>query len=292
MKAQCRLSSRGLALTLMCWLILALDAPASAQANSRTTEQLIDDLTQIDGQSIGINSAGVYDGFLAEGTKGHFRGGVLGVGTPAAAPQIIELVRRGPAALPELLRHLNDARPTKLAVGNDAKAKNRQIGVNVFMFMLLSDEYDPRILHDTNAITPTKSKNLHEVPFDGMYKVKIADVCFVIIGQIVNRNLYAVRYQPSAGLVINSPIEAPILANEVKADWGNIDSNALKASLLDDIRISYSPHPQDRTFSIRAHAFGALTRLRFYFPQTYESLAGENLKMRRDFEAHHGDPYN
>ena len=40
----------------------------------------------------------------------------------------------------------------------------------------------------------------------------------------------------SAGLVVNSPIEAPVLIKEVKRDWGDIDANEHMASLLADAR--------------------------------------------------------
>lgn len=290
MKDQCRLSSRAFALTTMCWLILALVAHANAQVNSRTTENLIDDLTQIDGQSIGINSAGIYDGFLAEDARGHFRGGVLGVGTPTAAPQIVELVRRGPVVLPELLRHLDDARPTKLAVGNDARTKTHQVGVNSFMWEMFSDEYDPRTRPEISEGLHRAWPKMLEKPFEGSYQVRVGDVCFVIIGQIVNRNLYAVRYQPTAGLIVNSPIQTPVLADEVRSDWENVGTEAFQSSLISDIGMAHTPHSSDWDYYMRALAFGALTRLRYYFPETYKALSGENLKTRRDYEAHHGDP--
>jgi len=50
----------------------------------------------------------------------------------------------------------------------------------------------------------------HKIALPLIYTVKVGDVCYAIIGQIVNRSLMAVRYQPSAGLVINSPIEMPL----------------------------------------------------------------------------------
>jgi hypothetical protein len=63
-----------------------------------------------------------------------------------------------------------------------------------------------------------------EKSFDGRYTVKVGDVCYVLIGQIVNRQLVAVRYQPTAGLIVNSPIEVPPLAEKVKNDWGALHS--------------------------------------------------------------------
>ena len=110
-----------------------------------SVDQLIDDLTQIDSQSPGVNSAAIYGGFIADDSPGPFRGGVLGIAPPKVPPQMSELVRRGPLALPELIKHLDDRRPTKLEVGNEPSGK--QVGVDAFMFMYFSDEYDPRVPH-------------------------------------------------------------------------------------------------------------------------------------------------
>jgi hypothetical protein len=104
--------------------------------------------------------------------------------------------------------------------------------------------------------------------------VKVGDVCFVLIGQIVNRNLIAIRYQPSGGLVINSPIESPALVEWVKKDWGSLDERSHTASLLADIR-------DGETWSVGS----AMTRLRFYYRDAYASLRGEDLKKREAFEA-------
>jgi len=120
--------------------------------------------------------------------------------------------------------------------------------------------------------------------FEGRYTVKVADVCYVLIGQIVNRQLLAVRYQPSGGLVVNSPIEAPVLAEKVKNDWGNADAEILKQSLLADIHASNHPKQISPAEYTRRFVNPALARLRFYFPDTYHSLEGTDLKKRKEFE--------
>jgi hypothetical protein len=98
-------------------VLSAIPYVVSADYSQSSVTQLIDDLTQIDSQSPGINSATIYEGFIADNTPGSFQGGVLGVAPPKVPPQMSELVRRGPHALPELLKHLDDRRPTKLGVG-------------------------------------------------------------------------------------------------------------------------------------------------------------------------------
>ena len=111
--------------------------------------------------------------------------------------------------------------------------------------------------------------------------MKVGDVCYVLIGQIVNRRLLAVRYQPSAGLVVNSPIESPVLVERVRNDWGQADAEVLKAALLDDIHGTNRPKRVSRAEYIDRFVDPALERLRLYFPDTYKSLGGTDLQKRK-----------
>jgi len=262
--------------------VFGIAAPDGAYTKKSVAE-LIDDLTQIDSQSPGINSAAVYDGFIAYDSPGSFGVGVLGVAPPKVPPQMSELVRRGPVALPELIKHLDDRRTTRVEVGN--KSSGRQVGIDAFMFMYFSDEYDPRAPHWWSDEERKSGPWPMEKSFQGRYTVKVGDVCYVLIGQIVNRRLLAVRYQPSAGLVVNSPIEAPVLVERVRDDWGNADAEALHQSLLADIHATI--HPKGITVAEYTWRFvnPALERLRFYFPDTYKALQGDDLKKRNKFES-------
>jgi hypothetical protein len=226
--------------------------------------QLIDELVNIDEPTAGIHGTLVFRQFLAEDAPPELQGGVFGSAPPKRFPQMAELVRRGVAAMPMLMDYLNDARPTKLSVGD-----------GFFTFRYFAEEYDPRIRAPPQKWTrPTEEQMQAEIKseFDhqlkGTYTVRVGDVCYALIGQIVNRNLAAVRYQPSAILVINSPVEMPSLAAKVRRDWSGVDSDQLKASLLSDARVGTA-----------AAAGPALQRLRFYFPDEYRRQAeGGDLK--------------
>jgi hypothetical protein len=250
--------------------------------SQKSVTELIDELTQIGSQSPGVNSAAVYDGFIADDSPGSFQVGVLGVAPPKVPPQMRELVRRGPVALPELIKHLDDKRPTKLEVGN--KPSGRQVGVDAFMFMVFSDEYDPRVPHWWSDEEWKKGPRPMERSFEGRYTVKVGDVCYVLIGQIVNRRLLAVRYQPSAGLVVNSPVEAPVLVERVRNDWGHADAEVLRTALLDDIHATNQPKGVSRDEYTDRFVNPALARLRRYFPEAYKSLEGTDLQKRKAFE--------
>jgi hypothetical protein len=259
--------------------VFAITGPGSDYSHKSAAE-LIDDLTQIDSQSPGINSAAIYEGFLAENSLGPFKGGVLGIAPPKIPPQMSELVRRGPLALPELIKHLDDTRPTKLEVGN--KPSGRQVGVDTFMFMYFSDEDDPRVPHSFSEEDWKSGPQPMAKAFEGRYTVKVGDVCYVLIGQIVNRRLLAVRCQPSAGLVVNSPIEAPVLVEKVRNDWGNADAEILRRSLLEDVHATNHPRRISRAEYTERFVIPALARLRLFFREAYNSLEStESAKEKR-----------
>lgn len=265
------------------FVLSACVVPAVGGDYSKSSvDELIDGLTQIDSQSLGINSAAIYEGFIADNSPGQFGGGVLGVAPPKVQPLVSELVRRGPLALPELIKHLDDRRPTKFEVGN--KPSGRQVGVDAFMFMYFSDEYDPREAHWFSDEEWKSGPRPMEKSFGGRYAVKVGDVCYVLIGQIVNRRLLAVRYQPSAGLVVNSPIEAPALVEKVRGDWGTADAEMLKGSLLTDIHAANNPKRISKAEYTERFVNPALQRLRLYFPDAYAALDGADLQKRQAFE--------
>jgi hypothetical protein len=237
----------------------ALAANSTPNFANLPAAQLIDDLVNIDAEAPGLHSTAWVRAFIADNSPAEFAGGVIGSVAPQNFPQMTELVRRGVGSLPLLIMHLDDKRPTKLTVGG-----------NFFMFAYFSDEYDPK------AQARRKRHARLEKNFDGKYTVRVGDVCYALIGQIVNRNLFAIRYQPTGGLVVNSPIEAPVLIKEVKRDWGDIDAKEHMASLLADARAGstlweYGP---------------ALRRLRFYYPDEYRKQTVEALgKKIRNFES-------
>jgi hypothetical protein len=263
------------AIVLTCLLSTYGTPQSSDDYSKRSITELIDSLSQIDSQAPGIDSAALYGGFIADGTPGSFEGGLLGVAPPKVPPQMRELVRRGPIALPELIKHLTDRRPTKIEVGNADSGPGRDF----FMSTYFSDEYDPRTLHRRTKKDPLPMERF----FSGRYTVKVGDVCYVLIGQIVNRRLLAVRYQPTLSLIVNSPIEAPVLVEKVRNDWGSADAEMVKASLLEDIHANHSRFVDEggNTFQF---VNPALQRLKLFFPETYNTLTGKDLQRREEFE--------
>jgi hypothetical protein len=154
-----------------------------------------------------------------------------------------EIVCRGVDAMPALLAHLNDKQATRLKVKAFAGAAG------------LEAEYTPR---DAKRMPPgVRAFGFGLDRIVDEYTVKVGDVCFVLVGQIVNRPLSAVRYQPSGCLVINSPVETPALAAAARSDWDKLTSE-------DHRRLLYS--------EAKGGGEEALARLRFYYPQTERRL--------------------
>src|SRR5215471_14806767 len=258
--------------TLVAVLIICVGiAPglaAEVDYRSLPVERLIDDLQLVDAEGPGLESTATVEGFIGDDSPLTFSSGVIGSPAPVVAPQMRELVRRGPEALPALVRHLNDRRETKLKIGQDPSAN--PIGLAFFGGQYFGSEYAPKTIarrqFDPNAFNLGTS-------FTNQYTLKVGDIFYSLIGQIVKRSLSAVRYEPTALLIVNSPVQTPGLAAKVKADWGGATATDLRESLLADLH-----GPYDSLYE------PALVRLRIYFPEVYAGLTGLDSKKRAAFE--------
>jgi hypothetical protein len=249
--------------------VMRADAPFAEQhiGSDDPLERLVSDLSEIDTPAPGLAGLGTYSIFIAVDGAPDLSAGVLGEPLPSVPPQMRELVRRGLAALPVLIRHLSDGRPTKLTMEPHPILMNRLFG----------DEYDPRVRRScegerASCLEAWIAQHRHWKPINGSYRIRIGDVCFVLIGQIVNRSLEAVRYQPSGNMYVNSPVMTPSLAYKVRADWDRLDAQGHEGSLRSDLKTGRMPAQ-------------ALIRLRFYYPDAYATLGGEDAGKRDEFEA-------
>jgi len=235
-------------------LITSITLTAAAQTNDcskLSTEQLVDSLVQIDAATGGIVPTVSLSSFIVEDNLLCLFDDFVGSPAPKIFPPMRELVKRGITALPVLIKHLTDDRATKLTIDKR------------FIFQYMSDEYDPK---DRAG----RGKHM-EKWFTGAYTVKVGDVCYALIAQIVNRKLYSVRGQPTCGLVINSPIETPSLVEAVKKDWGAADQKMHRESLVHDVR-----YRTDGNWFFEP----TLTRLRYYYPEEYNRLKSGDLKEK------------
>jgi ankyrin repeat protein len=150
-----------------------------------------------------------------------------------------ELVHIGPTAVPDLLRHLDDTRETRLTIRHSGGFGG-----------LFTNEPD------------TGNRCTH-------YTMKVADLCYVAIGQIVNRNYNEASYQPSAIFNVFTPTCEPETRAKLIKEWGDITPEKHRALLMKDL---------ENSKDMRS-VMGAFKRLGYYYPDAFETPA---LKLLTD----------
>lgn len=174
----------------------------------------------------------------------------------------------GPRALPHLLAHLDDPRPTRLWF----KAEER------YGFLRLDRRAHGNPLNAREAaalgewiVERWSSTVSDSESFKVDYEVKVGDLCFVALGQIVNRPHYAAgRYQPSGHTSVTSPVEDPELAEMLRAAWG---SNDPRRNLWESLLLDFRTRGQG-TDTLQT---GAAARLAYYYPDSAAALLARRL---------------
>jgi ankyrin repeat protein len=250
---------RSLCLMLPVLVPLALPACCRGAAPPFATERLIDALAEVKQSDYGYSPRYSGNTFLPLYREGRFGGGLLGGPAPVRSEVLVALVRRGVRAVPHLLAHLDDARPTGIVVSHE----------NSIGGMHLSEAADrnPRIQE------PARVRGKPAAPFEpfgrtrslrgSKYTVTVGDLCSVALGQIVNRQFSAVRYQQTAIIIVSSPTRSPTLRQQLRADWSGLTEQRHAASLLNDF---LKPDHGERWV-------GAAERLAYYYPHYLEPLA-------------------
>lgn len=186
-----------------------------------------------------------------------------------------DLVAIGPDALPHLLDSLDDKTPTDIRI--DCRESP---GVSMWLDRELSgNPLNPREAPVLKAVEslelfadPTRSRDF--------YRAKVSDVCFVAIGQIVGRPYKAVRYQPTACVVLNSPTEDAELCRMVREIW---TSDNPRRMLFDSLLRDYSSEGIYHGNSLDVWDIGstfqceAALRLLYYFPHESAQLIADRL---------------
>ena len=263
-------------------ITLEAQPPVSPQEAERI-KQLIHDLAKIDHPDTGLT--GTFSGSSFAPVPGAQR--IVGIlftpGNAKTSDDVVELVKLGARAIPFLLESLDDRTPTKLVMkppiagsggmwfadeltGNPASTNEQKV-----------IESRPRLDALPNHLQPGEPENVDS------YTVTIGDVCFVIIGQIVNRPYEAIRYQMTACVVLNSPTHDPVLAKEVRDLWAAVNpTQHLLDSLLTDFVTEKIVSPGEhympsRWMSTSDLQTGAAMRLLYYFPRQSVPLVEERL---------------
>ena len=186
-------------------LALMLASTAKAELDPQT-ETLIEQLPKI--SQIGYGYSAMFSGsqFLPEADSSEVHTLVLGSQAPTNSAILENIVRRGILAVPSLLKHLDDARETKIPA------------ISGMMWISFADEYDYNHRVRTDPPAGVNVDDFRE-NHPNSHIITVGDLCFVALGQIVNRNLNASRYQPSGGVVISSPTYSKRLCEVVRTDF-------------------------------------------------------------------------
>lgn len=234
-------------------------------------------LADIERPDIGLSTTMSGHAFLPLPDQRQFGAGLLTNHHLSSSDALKALVEMGPDSLPYLLEALSDKTPTKFRVDHRGG----------FGGMWYGDEFwgNPVNPREAKILEPLRRNRFPgEEPHLDSYVVKVGDVCFVAIGQIVGRHYQTVRYQPTACIVINSPTERAKLREWVLAAWKSNDpARCLFESLLADYSTEgiYGGKGMDG-WGVGSNAqVAAAMRLLFYFPKETAPLIAARLKKLR-----------
>lgn len=228
---------------------IALITPPAAANDD--VERLIDQLTNV--SEPGFGYSGYFSGaeFLPYDNTGEIGTAVLGATFRRRSEAMHQIVKKGVDAVPSLLKHIGDARKIKMKP------------MTGMMWMDFSDEYDFNRRTRNNV---PKDVNRDTFEFDekhpDRHALTVGDLCFVALGQIVNRSFSATRYQPTGGLVVSSPSYSKRLRDVILSDWKDLTQEKHRQLLIQDFK---NPDHEWRRK-------GAYLRLSFYYPETVEAL--------------------
>ncbi|MHC4563071.1 MAG: hypothetical protein ACYS8X_09900 [Planctomycetota bacterium] len=218
-------------------------------------EALIDQLQEVGEPGVGYETTSTASEFLPlSGAMDWHCGLLFQDRQPVRSDVLARLVACGAPAVPHLLAHLDDARPTGVRIEGRG-------------FRLLAGEYDMNWRTEAPLSEWPSLRDWSCPESEPPETIAVGDLCFVALGQIVNRSFSAVRYQPSMILMINSPVHVPLLLEAARRQWADLTEESHRASLIRDFR------QPDSVFRRRS----AYQRLAYYYPDVVEELVLEVL---------------
>jgi hypothetical protein len=257
--------------------------PAVDEAQTKRIKGLIADLAKLDSADAGLSAT--FSGSDFAPVPGQSQVGTLLLTDHQVkkSQTLRDLVALGPDALPHLLDALDDKTPTKIVIKHEFG-----IGGMWYDSELDFNEVNPAEAAVYKARVEAREKERakgakREVFESGVasHTVTVGDVCFVAIGQIVGREYSAVRYQPTACIVINSTTHDAKLCAEVRAAWASKEpAKKLFDSLLADYATEsvVNDESPDGWYEGADRQRRAATRLLYYFPKESAKLIAGRLE--------------
>jgi hypothetical protein len=258
------------------------ERPPVDEAQTKRIKEMITDLAKLDSADVGLSATFSGSDFAPIPGQSHVGTLLLTDHQVKRSQALRDLVALGPDALPLLLDALDDQTPTKIVVKH----------AGGFGAMWHGGELDLNPVNPAEAAVYKARVEARKKATDGVFEredgktveshtVTVGDVCFVAVGQIVGRGYSAVRYQPSACIVINSPTHDAKLCAEVRAAWGGKEpAKRLFDSLLADYATEgvFNGKSLDGWYSGHYLQCGAAMRLLYYFPKESAKLIAERLE--------------
>jgi hypothetical protein len=248
--------------------------PPVTEEQAKRIRDLIAGFAALDKPDFGLSSTLSGDNFAPVPGQGH--ASVLLLTDHGLRPSegLKALVTLGPDALPFLLDALDDQTPTKITLKHE-----ELLGSMWHAAELQLNPVNPaeQAAHQARAEKPQDQDRREHIK---SYTVRVGDVCFVAIGQIVGRRYQAVRYQPTACVVLNSPAQDPRLCAEVRAIWKAKDP---RRKLFDSLCADYATEGVFNGRNLNGWGYGsdlqcgAALRLLFYYEEEAAPLVAGRL---------------
>jgi hypothetical protein len=179
------------------------------------------------------------------------------------------LAALGPKAIPFLLEAINDATPTRLVEYGQpfefCGVGNIFSDYGVWANPANADEIG-RI--GNPGSTARWSRGVKS------YRLRVGDVCYVLLGQIANRTYRPVLYGTNC-VFVDSPVDNPRRVAYLRRLWSGTDARRL---LLDWLLVDF--HTRQGTDYYRCSFFqiGAARRLAFYFPREAGTILAARMR--------------
>lgn len=239
---------------------------APTEVEQREIAELIEKLILIDKPDYGMAPAMSGSQFAPVASSRHFSGGIMVDHGLETSEGLTRLVALGPKALPQLLEAIDDATPSGLVMQHDsamgAMWYGKEVGFNRANEREANIGKAAGLLHDEEVFRNFSDHIRKHVITRG-------DLCFLIIGQIVNRSYQPSRYQPTACQVINSPTHDPALAKVVRQVWTTQDA---AQTLFESLMVDFHSRGGAAQFQTEA-----AMRLMYYFPEESRKLIADRL---------------
>jgi hypothetical protein len=228
---------------------------AFGQTNQNKVETLIHRLKTVDADGLGFSSFYSGSGFLPYPSSLQVHTLVLGQKPLEESGILTLVVTYGYDAVPILLKYLNDTNCV------DMPPKKGM------MWMDYPDEYDYNDRVITTIPEGVNTNHIFAEDHPKEHQLTVGDFCFVALGQIVNRSFNASRYQPTGGIMINSPTYSDTLYRTIMKEWGTLTREQHREKLVEDFL------KPDHVYRV----VGAYQRLSFYYPHEVEKLVMDYL---------------